>query len=165
MYTVDDFLYTVVNDLPQETISEFFLSDPTLAYQSLHDHKLIDLHEKREYTKHEIAHFLGVYCGEELVFILNYTYFSDIAINIHVYLKTKYQHTPMYLSIQKALRKYFLENTQVIKIIAMSPKPCKHVQKTCELYGFKLEGEIKNALTWRQEVVDLLIYGLMLREN
>src|SRR6185503_9163738 len=100
-------LYRVSDTLTKEQITEFFLEDPALSYQSLHDYKLVDLYERKEYVKHEISHFLGVYLGDELVFIMNYTYFSDIAINMHVYLKTKYQHTPMYRDIQLALRKYF----------------------------------------------------------
>jgi hypothetical protein len=157
-------MYRLSTDIPEEDIKQYFLDDPALCYQSLHDYKLVDLYERQEYKRYDEVSFIGAYLGEELVFLMNYTYFSDIAINMHVYLKTKYQHSPMYGEIQELLREYFLTNTKVIKVIAMSPAPCTHVQKTCERYGFKLEGTLKNALTWRQEVVDLYIYGLMLKE-
>src|SRR5574343_168996 len=131
----------IQGDLTQEILDEFFLSDPALCYQGLADHEL-------------------AYLYDDLLLVLCYSAFSDICINIHPYLKTIYQHTEMFGDIQDILRKYFIENTQVKKIISMSPSPCKHIIKTCERYGFKYEGMIKQSTTWRQEIVDVIIYGL-----
>lgn len=158
-------MYRVDTNIPQETIIKFFKEDPSLCYLGLPDYSLVALYEGHEIITKEGTYNLGVYLGDELVFLMNYTYFTDTTINIHTYLKTKYQHTPMYASIQNELRKYFLENTKVIKVIAMTPETCPHIHKTCEKYGFTLEGRLTKAIIWREKLVDLLLYGLILKEE
>src|SRR5574343_489340 len=150
----------IQGDLTQEILDEFFLSDPALCYQGLADHELAYLYANKHYMTNSNMGYLGAYLNDDLVLVLCYSAFSDICINIHPYLKTIYQHTEMFGDIQDILRKYFIENTQVKKIISMSPSPCKHIIKTCERYGFKYEGMIKQSTTWRQEIVDVIIYGL-----
>ncbi len=157
-------MYRIVAELTIEELTDYFLSDPALCYLALPDSQLTNLYENREFIIPPLSYILGIYLGNELVAVLNYTYFSEICVNIHPFLRSKYHHTPMWGEIQEHLRRYFIENTQVKKVIAMVPKPCKNIHKTCRRYGFKLEGRILNSVIWRNEITDTLMYGLTIRE-
>ncbi|CAB4120947.1 hypothetical protein UFOVP1_48 [uncultured Caudovirales phage] len=154
-----------IKEIPQQELNEFFLQDPVLCIQGLPDHKLVDLHEKKEYIKDDISNILGVYYEEHLIFIFVYNYFTDICINVHFYLSTKHQSTAVFECIQKELREYLLEHVpKVTKIIAMTPGCCKHIQGACLKFGFTKAGHIEQAMTWRNQIEDILIYSLNLKE-
>ncbi len=152
-----------IRPITDEQVTEFFLSDPALCFLGVSDYGLAELYEHKKYTRPPGTTVLGVGIGDDIALIINYTWFTEICINVHIYLHSQYHHTDMFSVLQQELKKYFLENTQVKKVISMSPSTCPHIHGACEKFGFVREGEIKNSMLWRQEIVDTVIYGLNLR--
>lgn len=154
-----------IKDIDNIDLTEFFLSDFPLCYLGLSD---LSLHQLKTTGKYELApgsFALGIYNEENiLVSSVIWNLFTESCINMHIYLRTKYQHTDMLDKIHEILYTWLKAHERIEKLIIMTPKPCIHVQKASEKHGFKLEGQLSNAIKWRQKTVDLLIYGYDLRD-
>src|SRR5574338_408157 len=118
-----------IKDITEEEITEFFLKDPALCYLGLPDNDLNNLFYEKKYIKHNISVYKGIYENENLISVLCYEYFTEFALNVHFYIYTKLQKQSKATKIKRELVKYFKSKyPEVIKIIVMSPEPCKHVQ-------------------------------------
>lgn len=145
---------------PQE-INDFFLYDKELCALGLPDDGLAELYYEGSYTPQPGPTFKGVLADEELICLVVFSEFTEVSLNCHFYIKTKYQNQGYALAVQKLLYSYFLEHyPNIKKIITSTPAPCKHVHRSCERFGMKLEGRITNSVYWRWELVDLLFYSI-----
>lgn len=156
----------IKDSIDKDIINKFFLSDPALCYLGLSDSVLNMIYYNGEYTPEKHSTWLGIYEKDELVCLVKYEWYTTVTINLHFYVKTSLQKQGYTKKIQKLLYKYFIAETKAIKVILQVPCPCTHVVKPAKEFGMEHEGTIKSAVMWRNELVDILLFGLVLkREN
>lgn len=155
-----------IEDLTDGQITEFFINDPLLCYIGLPDNELAALYYTKKFVPDVQSIFKGIFNGKnELICIVRYEQYTTIAVAVHFYLSSKEQKKGIALEIQKFLYDYFIETTDMLKVITMVPSSCEHVIKCAETFGMKLEGRLTKSIVWREEIVDLLCYGLELKRG
>jgi L-amino acid N-acyltransferase YncA len=147
----------------KEQITAFFMADPELCMQGLCDADLVHMHKHKEYELHKNSVYIGVKENCDIIAILKYERFTELALNIHIYTHTWLQHKGTMVGIRKTILDY-CETQPVNKLIIMAPEPCTQVIKAALRYGFKNEGQLTKVTMWRNQIVDLILFGYNLRE-
>lgn len=155
----------VIRELRIEEINDFLVADPNVCYLGLTDNELYILYMNKSYMPLSSSEFAGVFDGEELIMLVRSEPFTRDTISLHLFLATKYHHTGKLREIQAFLKDYYRTQTEYKKIVVMSPETCVHVHKVVEAFGFSLEGRLTKCITWRNELVDLLLYGWIIERN
>lgn len=136
------------------------MSDPKLAYLSLSDEELYQLHKTGEYPIEDTSLYTGLAEDDKLVAILKWEWFSSVALNMHLYLRSELHHTGLLGRIYAFLYGHFKENTNIQKLLFMVPESCEHVHGAAKKYNLVQEGRIKKCCKWRNELNDVLIYSI-----
>lgn len=157
-------MYSITNITPEKA-TEFFFSDPALVYLGLGDEEMYKLAKTRQYAFQDGCEYLGVYENDTLQCIIKYNWFTTHCINFHMYMRTNLHHSESLKNMARTIKAYFIENVPVTKVMLVVPSTCTHVHKFVAKFGFKQEGLLTNSYQWRQEMVDLHIYGLTLRDT
>lgn len=155
----------ILKEVDTETAFKFFISDPKLSYIGLPDNDLAVLYHEGVYRITSDSCLCGIFEEDELVCILRWELFTDWAINLHYYLSSKFHHKKKLAEIFDFMKDFFLTKTEFNKAIIMAPSSCEHVIGPLEHFGFTLEGRITKCIKWRQELVDILIYGYILERG
>ena len=152
-------------DITQEQVTEFFLNDPNVCYLGLPDADLYELYEDKIYRLKDNTIYKAIYLRDELIAILKYEAFTQHTVNLHFYLSSKLHKKGYARSVEQAIYDYFIENTKAIKAILMTPTTCTQVHGPAIGFGMVLEGRIEKSIVWRNEVMDILIYGIELKRD
>lgn len=153
-------------DVTQESLTEFFLSEPNLVLLGMPDEEMIYLHENKQYTCTSGSSFVEITDDDGTSLgVVRWEFFTQISIVIHMYLRHKYHHGKELKRIYDFIYNHLRDNTKVRKVVAFAASTCKHVIGAVEKYGFTKSGSIPKCLIWRQEVVGLEIYSLDIEEK
>ncbi len=152
-------------DITEKEVTDFFLHDPNVCYLGLSDVDLHELYEDKIYRLKDNTIYKGIYLKDELISILKYEAFTQQTVNLHFYLSSKLHKKGYARGVEQAIYNYFIENTTAIKAILMTPQTCTQVQGPAIGFGMELEGRIKKAIVWRNELMDILIYGIELKRD
>lgn len=155
----------VIREPRTEEIDHFFLSDPALCFLGLSDNELYLLHKEQKYTNIAGNEIWGLYEDDKLILLITCSLFTRDAVTISLYLASSYHKTGKFRAAAEFLKAHYIDNTNYNKVLMMSPSTCPHVHRAAEAVGFKLEGTLTKTITWRQELVDLLIYGWTIKRN
>lgn len=150
------------HDLTEDEISDFFMSDPKLAYAALPDDALVYMYNNKKYKALKNSCYFGVMEGNNLIALMQWELFTPTTITCHFYIKSNLHGTGLSVYLTKELRKYFKETSSFKKVICPSPAPCVHVTKHLLKCGFELEAVLKKSMPWRKEIVDLNLFSLEL---
>lgn len=149
-----------IKELDKKEVVDFFINDPQLYLLGLPDEFIVALIGDGKFLNPYNSFLQGVYEKDELVMFLMWEPFTSTSISIHTYIPSKYHGTGKYKQIMNWLIKtYWQPDKKLYKIMAMPPSSCTHVIKAIKKIGFKLEGQLKNAVEWRSEVVDLMMFS------
>ena len=151
-----------INPISIHEFQLFIKSDPNICFLGVHDAGLAALYAGGDYEIPPHSKLLGCFNENgDLVATSRYEMQSEIAINFHMYLATKYHHTGAARATQEAYRQYFMAlNPAIRRAFLQVPAPCVQVINAALSFGCVQEGCLKNALTWREKATDLLIFGL-----
>lgn len=150
-----------IKEVTNEVAAKFFLSDPRLAYLGCADDVLVKLYHEKNYEPNELSTLQGIFQNDQLIMLFKHERFSQVAMNCHFYLHSMMHGTGMFKDIVAFLIDWMHKNhPDIVKIIVMAPSSCTHVPAVVGKYGFIKEGHLKNAIVWRQQLVDLWIYSL-----
>lgn len=148
-------------ELTEDKISDFIINDPKLVYLGFSDQDLVQMHQEGKYECSPGSYYIGIEDeNEELICILKWELFERQVVSVHTYVKSSLHGKGAINKIYHFLYNHFVENTDIRKVIIFAPEPCIHVIKAAKKLGFKKEGYISNACTWRKEVQGIFIYGL-----
>ena len=92
-------------------------------------------------------------------------YFTWQALNLHFYLGTRHQKKNKMKEAYKVVENYIRDNKEQRKVVIYTPSSCKHAQNMVQYLGFELEGTIKSSMLWREKLVDLMVFGVLVKEN
>lgn len=134
--------------------NQFFLRDPELCLQGLHDSDLKSLKETKQLQDRPDSKWFEV---DNKIAVVRMEP-NDRSVIVHVYIATQFQKQNLLKFIVVDIINYLMENTNYLKIIVPIPKTCQHVIRTMKPLGFKKEGTFKGAISWRNEQVDLIYY-------
>lgn len=152
-----------IREISKEEIVTFFTNDPKLAFKSLADEILDYMYHGKDIEFHRNSNVLGLFINDELIVIFKYQHFSNVAVNVHLYIATKARSKEFFNGVFQFLKAWVKEkHPHVCKAVVITPSTCKHVLKLLPKYGFKLEGTIEKAMKWRLEIVDIHILGMEL---
>jgi len=151
-------MYTL-SPLSEEDVASFFLLDPKLALLGLPDVDLHILRTERKFSLEGSCRAEGVYEDGEMVGILMWNMFTNMVINMHLYLNSVHHGTGKFKDVHTSLISWAKETPSLTRIVVFSPSTCPHIHTAMLGVGFELEGRMKEAIEWRQEIVDLLIFG------
>lgn len=140
-------------------LTDFFINDPTLCYLGLSDEQLSYMYEHKEYNPDPMSYYLGCWEGKKLLAVIKSEKFTENAVNSHIYMSSKLHHKKMTTKIKDLYVQYLIDNTEMTKVLVMTPETCSHVIEPLNHWGFALEGVFTNAIVWRQKLVDLHIYA------
>lgn len=149
-----------LKDVTQEQLTEFFINDPELCYLGLDDDTLSHLYHNKEYLMSPVSFYQGVFKDDVLAAVMKFEKFSELAVNCHMYLSSKYRSKGFGKEFKEAVYKYVVETTTCTKALMMAPDPCNHVKRAAKSWGFIQEGKLTNCIIWRTKTVDLYIYAL-----
>lgn len=156
---------TDVRELSQNEIKDFFINDPTLCAMGLPDSDVLYIEQNNDYYFPEGSTGVGIFDNDELICVFRYDPYTPIAVNVHIYLKSSLQGKHLTYSYGGILVRYVLANLpHVSKIVIHCPKTCETTWKVIQHGGMKLEGVQKNAMVWRGQVTDLLIFGKEIKQ-
>lgn len=153
----------IADNIVPDSITRFFLADPSLVYLGLPDDDLVSLCYEKRYIPKENSIYKGMYNvdTDELVGIMKLELFTDVSVNIHLYLLTGLHHQGYSKAIGQACYDYVRDYCPNIhKIILMAPESCEHVHKAAERFGMNLEGKLTKVLMWRKKLQDVLLYAI-----
>ena len=151
-----------VISLTEQDISKFFTEDPKLCYLGLPDEDLVSLYQHEELLWSQTSQVFGITENDKLVSIVKWEYFTKNTINLHMYVGTAFQGKKS-LDIANFVKEYLRDNTKYLKVLLMVPSTCEHVTNFAKYFGFELEGNITKSYTWRNTLVDILIFSFYLR--
>ena len=147
-------------ELTQEEASNFFLSDPKLVLLGLSDEEICELHKTNQYELQPDIHYITVRENDKILALVKYEYFSSVTISYHMYVASSEQDkSEMYAEMIPMLKNYIANELDIHKLIIIVPSTCLHTQAFALKAGYKEEGRLKNSFVWRQQIVDLIIYG------
>lgn len=150
-----------VRDITNDVAAKFFLNDPKLAYLGCADDVLVKLYYTQDYEPQEMSQLKGIFDSGQLIMLMKYEFFTTVALNIHCYLSSSLQGRGYFGELVTFIIAWIKqEMPQVTKLLVMTPDPCSHIQAMANRYGFIKEGHLKNVVVWRQQTVDLIIYGM-----
>jgi hypothetical protein len=149
-----------LKEISLKDVNDFFKNDPQLAYLGLSDMALDYLYHKGTIIVSDEALLFGVYSDNELIAHLQAEPWSDVCVNMHMYVSTKLHHSGTIRQVKDQMIKYLLDNTRYSKAVLFIPSACPHVIEVAKAFGLNHEGTISNCMVWRQKVVDMVIYGL-----
>lgn len=154
-------------NISAEQINHFFMTDPQVSYLGLPDEDLVSLATTGKYILAEGSVIYGVEEEEEgkLIGLIKIELFTSVTANVHFYLHSSLHKSGKLREVREFFYKYFQEETNIEKVIVVAPATCKHVHGPAERFGFKLEGVLTKSLVWRQELVDMYIYGLCIERS
>jgi|ERR1700679_2817861 len=155
----------VIKQIKLSDFNEFLIADPKLCYLGLCDQSLDYLYHKKTVIIPETSVLYGIYIDDTLSCVIQSDFWSNICTIFHMYVSTNMQHTGLTRKIQALMRDYIKDNTKYRKALLYIPSVCEHVIITAKAFGLKYEGTITNCMEWRQNIVDLVIYGLELYEE
>lgn len=150
------------HDLTEDTVSEFFMSDPRLSYIGLDDDSLVYMYNNQRYKAKENTVYAGVYDEDELICIFRWELFTPITVGVHLYLKSRLHKSDIFTKISKMIIDFYRDKSSFKKLLVFAPGSCVHVHKAAKRVGFEEEAIIKKCLIWRKELVDLHIFSLEL---
>jgi len=151
--------YVVHSDVNQEEATSFFMTDTKLALMSLDDADLATLVNDEVFPLDARA-FSVRNDDDELCAIIKYDYFTRQSINIHLYVKRRFHHTAEPKEIVKVVKHHIKNQLHINKLLLILPAPCTHVIGFAKKVGFEKEAVMKNSYIWRQQLVDLIVYGI-----
>jgi RimJ/RimL family protein N-acetyltransferase len=152
-----------IGDITLEQVTKFFLADPALCYLGLSDDDLVSLYENKcLHPINSTVVFKGFYDDGTLVSVLKYEWFTYETVNIHFYISTHLQRKGMSKVIGELICKYFKDSVGAKKIIILIPHTCVHTLGATEKFGMIEEGRLTKSLTWRKELVDIVIKSINL---
>lgn len=155
-----------VSDVTQDEITAFFLSDLNLLILGVSDEEIHLFRTTGQYPMSPSSNYLGIRSSEgELMAVVKYEWFTTHCANFHMYVQSKLHGTPKVTELCNLIRQHFEEMEYAHKVILMVPSTCEHVIKFAPKHGWVKEGCITKCYFWRQQPVDLVIFGLNLKEN
>jgi hypothetical protein len=154
--------YVVSPNLSQQESTQFFMGDLKLSLMGLSDEDIHALYHDEQYPMDDGSKFLAIRKNGELVAIVKYEYFTKQAINLHFYCLRRMHHTSEPKIIVEELKKYIKNVLKINKVLLVLPEACAHVIGFAKKIGFEQEAVIKNSYVWRQQIVNLIIYGIEL---
>lgn len=151
----------ISTDITKEQITKFFVSDPNLSYIGLSDEDLVHLFKNASLVFNDATHCVGLLDNKNnLIGVLKYEFFSSCTVSAHAYLSTANQNKKLTKELKTCVIDYFKSMNGLKKIICMVPATCGNVHRAMTSMGLVHEGTITKSCMWRQELVDLLIYGI-----
>ncbi len=147
-----------IKPVTPEIVTQFFLSDPKLICLGLPDDEISILYHTGQYPC-EDTNIQGLYEDGELIALNKFEYFTRETINMHFYLSSELHGTRKLDDIFTFMKKWYEDETNILKVLFMVPSSCKHIHAVAKRYGFKQEGHITKCFTWRQELGDITIYS------
>lgn len=148
-----------LSPMNEEDVATFFLSDPKLALLGLPDEELHLLRTEQKFKLEGSCQAEGVYEDGELIGVLMWNMFTNMVINMHLYLSSHFHGSGKFKDVHGSIISWAKETPFLKRIVVFSPSTCIHIHKAMEGVGFELEGIMPSAIEWRQEVVDLFIFG------
>jgi RimJ/RimL family protein N-acetyltransferase len=148
-----------------DDFNEFLLANPALCAMSIPDQGLDYLHNTGRWNLRDGSKFMAIYQNNVLCGYFRYTFYTEISLDVHMYVKIEHQGKKLVKRLMPILKKYFAKHEpHVTKIVSMTPSVCHIVIVALNAYGFKLEGHLTKCLKWRNELVDMLIFTLNVDE-
>ncbi len=156
--------YAIHDDLTSDEATIFFFSDPSLAFMGLSDEELALMYTTKLYLLDDTSHYLAVRDDKNiLVCIVKYDWFTTHCVNLHMYISTKFHGTEEVRKITEIIEQYGKDHPKMLKAVLMVPSSCDQVHDFAPKWGWVQEGRITNCYKWREQVVDIVIYGLKLK--
>lgn len=146
----------MLKEIDLNIVTEFFQNDPALCILSLHDSDLVSLYKTKQLNERPKSKWHGIYHGDELIATVRTEKYTDDIVITHMYVSTEYRNQGLLKYLYTDLVAHLLDHTQYKKILVPVPKPCQHVVQAITKLGFELKNTIPKALTWREQIVDLL---------
>lgn len=154
-----------IRNVTKQEIIDFFISDPRLCEMGLSDVEIVTLQETREYLIKPNSTYHGVYDGDRLLAVSKSEWFTNETLCFHLYVtricSSEYRAKDIHNLIINTIKEF----NKISKVICMVPSTCRHVSMAVISWGWELEGRIKNSITWRHKLVDVLIYSLDLNKG
>ena len=153
-----------ISPIPLKTFNLFFNNNLRLCYLGLSDQSLDYLYHRGTVIVPPSSKLYGIYNEKnELISCFQSDYWSEIATSLHVYIPKK--NIFQIYNIKNKIIDYLSMNTNYRKVLFFIPSSCDHVISVMDKFKFKLEGRLINSMIWRQTAVDMLIYGLNIKEE
>ncbi len=153
--------YNIIQEVTQQEASDFFFSDPKLALLGLSDEEMACMLRDGFYKLHDgSTYFKVIDSSGAILSIVKYEWFTTHCINFHMYIKSELHHTIAVKEITDLIAQYGRDHPKMMKAIIMVPSSCGQVHTFAPKYGWKQEGRIKKCYKWREQIVDIVIYGL-----
>lgn len=151
--------------LTQQDISDFFLSDVPLIFQSLPDDHIRNLLSQGIYPLDGISQWLGVIEGNNLLANIAYNGLTDKTVCLHVRVHTWLQRKKIIKEILNLIEQWFKENTPFTSLCTFIPSNCINTWKTVEHFGFSRQGCLFKAVCRQNITSDLYIYQKGIKDD
>jgi RimJ/RimL family protein N-acetyltransferase len=148
--------------LNRDRISAFFFGDPKLVYLGCTDETMFEMFQKGEYNLLPDSQYVGIEENNKLIAVVRYEYFTDQCVSMHMFMNSEFHVTDKPTQAVNLLKTFIKEDLEIDKVILIVPSSCVHIHKFATRHGFEQEGCIKKSCKWRQEMADLVIYGMSL---
>lgn len=103
--------------------------------------------------------YLGIYWGQELIGIFQYSSLTKVTLNGHINLLPNYWGTGASEEAISKAHEYLLKETNFKTVICTVPASCVHVLKFMATIKYKVCGAIPNGIVFDGHYRDLIIYS------
>lgn len=162
MYGLTKLSYTMPTNLKVERTTDqkliaSVLSDPQFYEVALPDEEIAAIEDGRVDEIISTSHWLTLSDDKKLYGLTRVDYMTSVTSSVHGYLKPKYWGTSISAQFAPLVETWFRENTNIHKLVALSPKCCTHVLQSVARMGYEIEGLLVGAIYWRGKIEDLVI--------
>ncbi len=157
------FVMLDVLQIDHHTYMQYMKEDPRLCWKGLSDQSLDYLYHKGIVPISSDTEVYGVYEGASLICCLTLNRWNERSAYVHIYLSTHYKSLDKLLLIKESMLQYIKERLHYCKLVSYVPHTCKHAIWCVKKLGFTQEGKITQAGTWRQRIIDYLVYSLEIK--
>lgn len=131
-----------------------------------------DLHELCGYTEspdqfklHPLSLYLAVSKDnyKTIAGIFEFREFTKVCWEAHAAILPEYQNTSDSWIFGESIKQWLKDNTTIQSLMITVPESCKHVSKYVKKLDFKQTGIIPGGIIYNNQLMNLLIYTLLLR--
>ncbi len=139
-----------INKLDNLTAVQDLLNDPRIVEKF---GKVIDASKLKSTTM-----YFGIWDQRSLIGFFAFDTLSDLVVSGHIVLDPEYWGTNVTSKAIRDIKKILITEYKFTKIIALVPLDCEHIHRMLNKNEFKVCGKITNGITFKNEVMDIIIY-------
>ena len=90
---------------------------------------------------------------------------TNLTVEIHPQLRSEFWGTGESHKLEEEIEQWLISNTNYCKVILQTPQCCREVLQAAVREGYALEGILTAAISWRNQIENIVVMSKFLKRN